>query len=152
MQSKCNRHFQMYLIKKGCIVITDFGESVNLAWNKFFHLYPWKITMGRKHFNGTLEKFQPRFEMDLLRPDGRDEWYISHRLSFRATHFTPTATIIYPDYFPWKYLREKRADGFRKKLRKNVVAPTDLRHKRAPRLKKFPKPQFYVSIPFSRAI
>lgn len=47
-----------------------------------------------------------------------DEWYIFHRFSFCTTHFTPTAAIIHPDYFTWKYLREKRANGFREKPRK----------------------------------
>jgi len=42
-----------------------------------------------------------------FRPDGRDEWYIRHHLSFRTTYFTLSLAIIYPSLLQKNILREK---------------------------------------------
>lgn len=92
-----------------------------------FHRSAWKIPAAtRRSIPG---------EADGLRPDGRNEWYILHHLSFCATHFTLPPTIIYLNPFLRKNIYAKSAPtAFREEAsKKHVVALTDVRRHRVVR-------------------
>lgn len=130
---KYTRHSRKCLRKSECnrqlLQIWHNERNYRPSVRKLFRPRTWKITIGREDLPVYLKNsnhgstFCSVSKAD-FRPDGRDEWYIRHHLSFRSTHFTLPPAIIYPSPLR-KNIYAKSAPTTSGRETSRNVAPTD---------------------------